>query len=256
MSNAAEHLPTIGPSGVTLKEAHDFIFSHLDQPQVIFDISKQYGVTVSMLAEISGHPTDEVIAYFSNAALDTKELDKVSSLINYDLGSLAHFVDFDTNTGALSTASLQAKVKPTFVDPADYDGFFTPLWSSHVVDHVFTPDELGVTHLGSIPHPGEIFEKNEGLESVFYGTLLNIFKALDQAELDQITNFSHTDTNKNEFKALLVEALSSSPSSSTWTDKELSDHVTVYAKDIIDVYWDDPNISGILDLSYVALAVA
>ena len=256
MSTAAQHLPTIGTSGVTFEEANDFIFSHLDQPQVIFDISKQYGVTVSMLAEISGHSTDEVTAYFSNAALDAKELDKVSSLINYDLGSLAHFVDFDNNTGALSTAALQAIVKPKFDDPADYDDFFSPLWSSHVVDHVFTPDELGITHLGSIPHPGEVFEKNEGLESVFYGTLLNIFKALDQTELDQITNFSHTDTNNTEFQALLVEALNSSPSSSTWTDKELSDHVTVYAQDIIDGYWNDPNISGILDLSYVALAAA
>lgn len=256
MSTAAEHLPTIGPSGVTFEEANDFIFSHLDQPQVIFDISHQYGVTVSMLAEISGHATNEVIAYFSNAALDAKELDKVSSLINYDLGSLAHFVDFDNNPGALSTAALQAIVKPKFDDPADYDDFFVPLWSSHVADHVFTPDELGVAHLGSIPHPGEIFEKNEGLESVFYGTLLNIFRALDPTELDQITNFSHTDTNNTEFQALLVEALSSSPTSSTWTDKELSDHVTVYAKDIIDGYWNDPNISGILDLSYVALAAA
>lgn len=257
MSTAAQHLPTIGLSGVTFKEAHDFIFSHLNQPQVIFDISKQYGVTVSMLAEISGHSTDEVMAYFSNAALDAKELNKVSLLINYDLGSLAHFVDFDNDTGALSTAALQAIVKPKFDDPSDYDDFFAPLlWTSQTVDHVLSPDELGVAHLGSIPHPGEVFEKNEGLESVFYGTLLNIFKAFDQTELDQIENFSHTDTNGNEFQTLLIEALSDSPSPSVWTDKELSDHVTVYAKDIIDGYWNDPNISGILDLSYVALAAA
>ena len=256
MSTAAQHLPTIGPNGVTFEEANDFIFSHLDQPQVIFDISKQYGVTVSMLAEISGHSADEVMAYFSNAALDAKELNKVSSLINYDLGSLAHFVDFDTNTGALSTASLQAIVKPKLGDTSDYDDFFTPLWSSHVVDHVFTPDELGVTHLGNIPHSGEVFEKNEGLESVFYGTLLNIFKAFDRTELTQIESFTHTDTNDNEFQALLVEALSDSPSPSVWTDKELSDHVTAYAEEIIDGYWNDPSVSGILDLSYVALAVA
>ena len=256
MSTAAQHLPTIGPSGVTFEEANDFIFSHLDQPQVIFDISKQYGVTVSMLAEISGHSADEVMAYFSNAALDAKELNKVSSLINYDLGSLAHFVDFDTNTGALSTASLQAIVKPKFGDTSDYDDFFAPLWSSHVVDHVFTPDELGATHLGNIPHPGEVFEKNEGLESVFYGTLLNIFKAFDRTELNQIESFTHTDTNGNEFQALLVEALSDSPSPSVWTDKELSNHVTAYAGEIIEDYWNDPSVSGILDLSYVALAVA
>jgi hypothetical protein len=257
MSTAAQHLPTIGPSGVTFEEANDFIFSHLDQPQVIFDISKQYGVTVSMLAEISGHSADEVMAYFSNAALDAKELDKVSSLVNYDLGSLAHFVDFDNNAGTLSTASLQAIVREKFkVNPADYDDFFTPLWSSHVVDHVFTPDELGVTHLGNILHPGEVFEKNEGLESVFYGTLLNIFKAFDQTELNQIENFTHTDTNGNEFQALLVEALSDSPSPSVWTDEELSGHVTAYAGGIIEDYWNDPSVSGILDLSYVALAVA
>ena len=105
-------------------------------------------------------------------------------------------------------------------------------------------------------HPGKIFEMNEGLESVFYGTLLNIFKAFDRTELNQIESFTHTDTNGNEFQALLVEALSDSPSPSVWTDKELSDHVTVYAKEIIDGYWNDDNVSGILDLSYVALAVA
>lgn len=257
MSTAAQHLPTIGPSGVTLKEAHDFIYSHIDQPQIIFDISKLYGVTTSMLAEISEHSAEEVIKYFSNAALDAKELDKVSLLINYDLGSLAHLVDFDNDTGTLSTASLQAIVKPKFEDPSDYDDFFAPLlWSSQVVDHILTPDELGVIHLGNILHPGEVFEKNGSLESIFYGTLLNIFKAFDQTEFDQIASFLHTDANSKEFQALLAKALSNSPSPSTWTDKELSDHVTVYAKDIIDGYWNDYSISGILDLSYAALAVA
>ena len=45
MPNEAQHLPTIGSSGVIFDVANDFIFSHLDQSQVIFYISKLHGVT-------------------------------------------------------------------------------------------------------------------------------------------------------------------------------------------------------------------
>lgn len=250
MATAAQHLPTIGPMGVTLVEANNFISSHLDQPIEIFEKSIEVGVTTSMLSEITGYSTNEISGYFLASGKDTKELDNVRSLINYDLGSFAHFVDFDNDAGILSTASLQTIVKPTF-DPLDYDAFFTPVWSSQVVDHALTSDELGVAHLGNVPHPGDVFEKNDNLESIFYGTLLNIFKALDQTELDQITNFTHTDTNEKEFQAMLVDTLSDSPSPSPWTDTELAGHVASYAVDIMNGYFDDYSIVGILDLSYL-----
>lgn len=245
MATAAQHLPTVG---VTLQEAHDFIFSHIDQPSIIYNAAIDHGVTIAMLNEITGYSTNDISEYFKSSELIPEKLNDISPFINSDLGIFAHFVNFNNNSGILSTASLHEKVKPLIKNP-DYDDahFFGPLWSSQLFDGVYTPDELGVAHLGNVSATLEDFSN---FESLFYGTILNIFKALDQTELDQINSSS-----PNDIKAVLVDALSDTSPLSVWTDQVLSDHVVTYAANLIDIYMDDLNIYGVLDASYLGLAV-
>ena len=92
MATAAQHLPTVG---VTLQEAHDFIFSHIDQPSIIYNAAIDHGVTIAMLNEITGYSTNDISEYFKSSELIPEKLNDISPFINSDLGIFAHFVNFN-----------------------------------------------------------------------------------------------------------------------------------------------------------------
>ena len=100
--------------GLTVEDARKFIFSHLDQPSLIFDTAEEFYITTQMLSEISGHSTTVISDYFSSLGLDSESLDEIKILVNNNLDSLAPVVNFNDGTGILSTASLREKVKPSF----------------------------------------------------------------------------------------------------------------------------------------------
>lgn len=73
IKSAELHLASLG---VTVQQARDFIFSHADEPQVIFNVAFEHNVTTSMLSEITGFSTNDISAYFAFFGLDTLQLDK------------------------------------------------------------------------------------------------------------------------------------------------------------------------------------
>jgi len=72
VSSAEFHLALLG---VTIQQARDFIFSHVDEPEIIFNVASENNVTTSMLSEIVGFPTSDISAYFTSFGLDAAELD-------------------------------------------------------------------------------------------------------------------------------------------------------------------------------------
>ncbi|UJP05802.1 MAG: hypothetical protein LZF61_02175 [Nitrosomonas sp.] len=234
--------------GFTMEQAQEFITLNVNQPEVIYNTAAQYGVNNRMLSEISGFSRNIVTDYFKNAGFISPELDRCI-LINYDLGALENLVAFNTREGILSNAALCDIVKPAVNKNYDYDSPFTPpnpkLQSS---DSIYSSGELGVERIDNVPIT------NENVESLFYGTLINMFLALEQSELDQINAFSDTG-NSEDFQTLLLGALNDIPESTSWSDEQLAELVTDEAIHIMDEFWN-ANLYGILDHSYLGLATS
>lgn len=165
----------------TRPQALDWIYAHADQPETIFELAFGNGITTSMLSDLTGFSNNQISAYFATKGLDVGLLEEVGILFNSELGSLDHLVEFNDHGGALSTVSLRDTVKVSFEDDStSYDGFFESLFDYQESDGIYSPDELGVKNLGNIT------ASEENIESIFYGTLINIFQQFDAAEYQQI----------------------------------------------------------------------
>jgi hypothetical protein len=250
--SAEEHLAKLG---VTVEQAFDFISANLDKPEFIFATARAHGVTNAMLNEIADVSTDTIRDYFSYANKDNKILDYTSILINFDLGPLEALVNFNNNIGILSNAALSDAVQPLLIEPLVLDFTFVPVYA-HIQpnDGVYDAEELGVSHLGAVP------ATDENIESLFFGTLINLFKSIDRIELDQIKSFENGDPA--EFQSLLSSALSDSPVSGEWSDEELASLVIEEAVKTINRYFNlypDSEVAselvGVLDHSFLGVAV-
>ncbi|WP_048441359.1 hypothetical protein [Caenimonas sp. SL110] len=95
---------------------------------------------------------------------------------------LVQLLQLNNRTGVLSNASLKAEVIKVTGEAA-YLATFTPDSVDGGGDGVWTPDELGFSHLGTLPATVAT------VESLFYGTYLHIFTSIDQGEAVQLSNF-------------------------------------------------------------------
>ena len=224
----------LNKQGITLQEAKDFIDSNvkLNQPELIFKAASDHAVTTSMLNEITGYSIDGINAYFELNVIDydPSDLDDIGKLVNSDLGDLETLVAFNNKSeGVLSTQSLQEKVKP-LINPnvsEEFDtDFFAPIYSfQEKAGYIYDPEELGTKDLSNIA------ATNENIESLFYGTLINVFSRLDNAELVQIETFSG-DQNSEAYRTLLQTSLASI-STTARTDDELAGRVAAEAVRIV-----------------------
>lgn len=245
--SAEKHLAKLG---LTVQQALNFIVANVnaDQPEVIYAAARQAGVTNAMLSEITGVSTTVIHDYFKAAGRDPVELDYTSLVVNFDLGSLETLVAFNDHTGILSNTSLRETVQPLLQFPEVYDSTWREAYPFQKGDGIYDAEELGVGHLNDVP------ATDESIESLFYGTLINIFSALDESELNQIIAFPD-DGNSEDFQVLLLEVLSETPSPVIWSDEQLADLVTKEGVDIIDEYWfSGSSLIGVIDHSYLGLA--
>lgn len=221
----------------TIEQAKDFIEANILNPMLIFDTAQEYGVTTEMLSDISGYPIDVVKAYFTNANLDliTEELDYTKILINSNLGSLESLVATNEREGILSNTILRNLVASKLDSSDDYEYFFYPIYPHQADDNIYDAEELGVSNLTDVP-PATA----ESLESLFYGTLMNIFSRLDSVELEGISKSSNKESP--EYQSFLISALSS-PSTFPRDDENLKNLVVDEAIYTIRNYWigDDPD---------------
>ncbi len=235
--------------GVSVEQAQEFIDLNIEQPEIIYSTALEYGVTTAMLSEIKGIPKDVINEYFSSVDKEGQLIDGMSILVNSDLGTLEPLVNLNSNAGNLSNASLREATLNKLEVKADYDPFFSEKMKRDLhKDGIYDAEELGIGLLGNIPATGE------NLESIFYGSLINMFSALDKSEWDQITELQNSGSPE-ELHALLFTALSEPPSPIAWSETEMRDMVAIEAANIIEKYWHN-SLIGILDHSFLGLATA
>lgn len=241
--------PYLNSFGITIRQAIDFIDANIEHPDIIYSTAREYGVTTAMLSEIKGISKGVVNKYFESVDKEGLPIDGMSILINSDLGALEPLVNFNSRAGELSNASLGKATLDKLELKTDYAPFFSETMKRDLHnDGIYDAEELGVGHLGNVP------AKGENLESIFYGSLINMFSALDKSEWNQITELQNSGSPE-ELHALLFTALSEPPSPIAWSETEMHDMVAVEAAIIIDKYWHN-SLIGILDHSFLGLATA
>src|SRR4051812_22139565 len=98
---------------LSVQQAQEFIFSHVENPVVILTIAVQYGVTLDMLGELVGYSPDDVAAFFVSHDLDPTPLEggvpgPGDAFVPPVLEPLANLWTLNAHTGDLSNASLHA----------------------------------------------------------------------------------------------------------------------------------------------------
>lgn len=250
--------PYLNSFGITVQQAREFIDSNIEHPEIIFEVAFEYGVTTAMLNEITGYPRDIVKEYFKSIDTNGRSLDGKSALVNSDLGSLEQLVNFNNKTGILSNAALKNGVKEILkIDENEqhipftlfYDPTFTSEGRDRQENGFYDAEELGVGSLGNVPATSENFE------SLFYGSLINMFSTLDEFEWNQITTLRANGSTEDYHTLLLISL--QSPSSVARTDEKIAVMVQDEASYIIEKYWAHGEVLvGILDHSFLGLATA
>ncbi|WP_139218478.1 hypothetical protein [Nitrosomonas aestuarii] len=245
--SAESHLAKFG---VTVPQALNFLVVNIQQPETIFNVASQFAITAEMLSEITNLSPSIVREYFAASGLDASELDETSILVNSDLGALESFVRFNDKTGGLSNESLRELIKPLLNDPSAYDTVFNPQFTFQMNDGIYDAQELGVLHLNAL-----VPATNESIESLFYGSLIKMFSALDQTELNPIVSFPVANRQSNDFQVFVSEALSDIPAKVIWLDDVMVRLVVNESIILINDLVEDTSIVGVLDQSFLGLAV-
>jgi len=246
--SAATHLAKFG---VTVEQAYDFIIANVDQPEVIFSTAEEFAVTTAMLSEITQFSITTISDYFASFNLDTGKLDDTRILINVDLGVLESFVVFNNRNGILSNESLSELVQPLLNNPSIYDTVFDPVFAFQTNDGIYDADELGIPNLSNVP------ATNESIESLFYGSLIRMFSALDASELTPIISFPPMERrHSDDFQAFVFESFKDIPLIVPWPDDVMVRLVVNEAVILINELVEDSSIVGVLDQSFLGLAVA
>lgn len=230
---------------VTISQALQFIEANINKPQTIFNKANESGITIQHLSDITGYSTDIISNYFVSAGLNPRKLDEVKLIFNSSVGDLESIVSFNSHSGALSNIELGDRVE-TVVDPIKYQYFFEP-FSQHEyeqIDGVLTPDESGISHLGNVP------ATSDSMESIVYGSLINLYSQLDETELRELKEFPYDENNKDQYRSILIESLKDS---ANYTDNVLADLVVSETASIIEEFWNH-DIVGVLDHSILGLA--
>lgn len=168
--------------GVTIEQAREYVFANLDNPQAIFATARQFGVTNEMLGEIAGgYSAQQVQGYLAGFGIDASALE-TEPLFPSEMLQFSTVMGLNTETGALSTASLREQVK-AHTGAAAYAAAFDPNQYAGGLDGVFSAADLGVLNLGDLPATAET------LESLFYGTIIRLTGTVDMEELQQVASF-------------------------------------------------------------------
>ncbi|WP_225780870.1 hypothetical protein [Xenophilus sp. Marseille-Q4582] len=187
-------ISALAPYGLTLGDVRPLVNQFASTaPTELYDAAVAFGLRLDVLAEISGSlSAGDFQSIFAAHGLDTSVLGGTSGgnpgvpLVGSDLPAFfQHLVGFNDQAGALSTEAIRTKVLDSGVSLADYNAAFDPTRYAGSADGTFSTDDLGFSHLGSFTATGA------NLESLYYGTLIRTFNAIDAQEMDEIIQFTN-----------------------------------------------------------------
>lgn len=197
--SAADHLATYG---VTVDQAYAFLIANLGNPELIFNVCLSFQVTSAMLSEIVGVSVEVVEGFFDANGLDGSALHADEepageglAFVPEALSPLAGLWALNTQeSGVLTNAALRESIVTTYGQEW-YDQAFNPAAYAGAADGTFSTADLGFTHLGALP------ATQATLESLFFGTAINLFRRVDTAEDNAISLASEA-----EFAAVIADA--------------------------------------------------
>ncbi len=99
---------------------------------------------------------------------------------------LLSIVGLNQNTGILSNANLRSIALQQGVSAERYDQLFSPRDIDLNGDGTLSTSELGFGTLGNLP------ATSDTVASLLYGTMINVYHALDMQELTSIGDFMNT----------------------------------------------------------------
>lgn len=252
MTSAAQHLANYG---VSMAQAQSFVMSNLDNPQVILSVASDFGITNAMLGEIAGgYSAADVEAFFLFYGLDSSGLDPVVTQPDFTpggglglfpdewLGLASSVLALNNESGILSNSAIRSQVL-TFsgIAEADYLAALSPAnWADDVVlaDGVFSPEELGFSHLGSLTATAET------VESLIYGSIIKVVRSIDEGEMMALENFFASNELSldymdpgvtDELIDLMVNVLSTPANPPLVSDAELSQGLAFAAVALVGV---------------------
>lgn len=182
---------------ISLDDAIAFVHANQDNPGLLFNISRDYGLTYEMLGELFGNQTAEQIEqYFRSSGLlddDTPEEPGEDSyeLVPEQWAQVATVVSLNNNAGDLSNASIRAKVIAQTSEAAYFQAFDPMQYedSGSASDGILSAEELGLSHLTNLPATVET------VESLLYGTTIKIQQSLDLSEAMSMSAFMQTNAS-------------------------------------------------------------
>jgi len=227
-----------------VQQARDFIFSHLDNPAVIYNAAAQYGITNEMLGEIvGGYNADQVEAFFDSHGFNGDQLD-AHELLADDMMQLSGLVSLNTFSGSLSTASLRDQVVAQ-TGLSAYQHAFSPDLYDGSADGTFTSTELGVP-LGPLP------ATMETVESLFYGTLIGARKSMDTQEFGEIYNFIQNNEAalengdlavEDQFFALIVSVFADTAENPVFSDSQIVETAVLAGTMLVQLIGQDGDMA-------------
>ena len=184
----------LGKYGLSVDIAREWIVAHLNNPKAIYDVALAGGLSNDMIAEIlaplapglNGTTVESFFTGhgFAGSALNhDSPVDSKAPVLSNDMASLTGLVGMNTHEGILSTASLRQAVHAELDDAGLYAQLFNPGNYIGAEDGLFTAAEIGVPGLASFA------ATSANLESLFYGTLINVLESVDSNEANQLYNF-------------------------------------------------------------------
>lgn len=200
-SNDLEPTPTalqLADYGVTMNQAREYLFAHVDNPQHIYQFAQQYQLSNAMLGEITGYSEADVAAFFRAAGIPDDDEPIVLPFLPEELAGIAAeiaplLVAENTSTGALSNDVLRSSIVSSLgISEEAYLEALNPYNlleldpTGTIDDSLFDPavlDQLGLGAFASLPPTGET------IESLLFGTVINVVNHIDEGEIAMLNLF-------------------------------------------------------------------
>lgn len=220
--------------GWTTAQAAQWIQAHLNDPAQIQNAMASLGLDYTMLSEVAAQLqpgiTPAQIQQFFQASIPQPQPQPGPQVPGAGEAvfptELQNLVSLNQNTGVLSNANVRSIALQQGVSAERYDQLFSPSSIDLNGDGILSTNELGLSTLGNLP------ATSDTVASLLYGTVINVFHALDMQELTNIGNFVNAHANEMAYnpnspyvaqlESMMVTALSTPAAQPIMDDAQIA----------------------------------
>jgi hypothetical protein len=189
--------------GITVQQAYDWIFDHIDDPGLIFQTAEGYGITTSMFSEIVGYPVSTINNYFESRGFDPHQLD------NYSYNPKDWIFNHVDNPGLIFYTAKEYGTTTSML--SEIVGYPVSTVNTYFESHGFDSSQLDnypqIDNYPQYPESSANFVTQESAEDSFTLTAdkpwhLSTSNYIDLAQATEITTFTAGEYGGIRFWAL------------------------------------------------------